>query len=158
MSGTPQEKEVSTTFIPLGSGLALISPRSPARACRAGQTRHIHVNGGYDPAEVYITAHRPVRLIFRREETAPCSQHVVFPDLGISAELPAHQDVTIELPDLPPGTHEFRCQIGVLHGTLIAEPHPQREADPARGRHARSSGQGSRGALPATGGPGEAPR
>lgn len=85
--------------------------------------RRIRVRGGYHPDTVHARLGEPVRLIFRREETAPCSERVVFPDFGKSAMLPAHEDVTIEVAPERAGTYEFTCQMGVLHGRLIVEEH-----------------------------------
>ncbi len=90
------------------------------------QERRIRVRGGYEPAEIHVTAGVPTRLVFRREETAPCSERVVFPDLGISAMLPAFADVTVQLPASEPGAHPFTCEMDMLHGCLIVEPAPGR--------------------------------
>jgi len=79
----------------------------------------VRVRGGYRPDTIYARVGEPLRLTFRREETAPCSERVVFPDLGKSAMLPAYQDVTIELTPERAGVHEFTCELGVLHGRLI---------------------------------------
>ena len=86
-----------------------------------GQTRQIRVDGGYRPSEVHIRANEPARLIFCREETAPCSEHVVFPAFGISATLPPFQDVVVDLPASEPGVHEFTCQMQMLRGTLVVD-------------------------------------
>ena len=88
--------------------------RTPARA-------RIRVRGGYQPDTIYARVGEPLRLTFRREETAPCSERVVFPKLGKSAMLPAYQDVTIELTPERAGVHEFTCELGMLHGRLIVE-------------------------------------
>lgn len=85
------------------------------------RTTLIRVRGGYDPDTVYARVGEPLRLIFRREETAACSERVVFPGLGKSAMLPAYRDVTIELTPEHAGVHEFTCQMGMLHGRLIVE-------------------------------------
>ena len=85
------------------------------------RTTRIRVRGGYHPDTIYARVGEPLRLTFRREETAPCSERVVFPDLGKSAMLPAYQDVTIELTLEHAGVHEFTCQMGMLHGRLIVE-------------------------------------
>jgi plastocyanin domain-containing protein len=94
--------------------------RRSRRAPPLSATR-IRVRGGYQPDTVRARVGEPVRLIFRREETAPCSERIVFPDFGKSAMLPAHEDVTIELKAERPGTYEFTCQMGMLHGRLIVE-------------------------------------
>ena len=81
----------------------------------------IRVRGGYDPDTVHGRVGEPLRLVFRREETAPCSERVVFPDFGKSAMLPAHQDVTVELRPGQAGVYEFTCQMGMLRGRLVVE-------------------------------------
>jgi len=81
----------------------------------------VRVRGGYHPDTVYARVGEPLQLTFRREETAPCSERVVFPDFGKSAMLPAYQDVTIELAPERAGAYEFTCQMGMLHGRLIVE-------------------------------------
>ena len=95
-----------------------------AGAASAGhlQERRITVRGGYDPAEIHVAEGLPVRLVFHREETAPCSERVVFPDLGISATLPAYRDTAVELPASRAGTHPFTCEMEMLHGRLIVDP------------------------------------
>ena len=94
-----------------------------ARGTRTpAQTRHIRISGGYEPAEVHVLAGEPTRLIFRREETASCSERVVFPDYGISVMLPPFEDVAVELPPSEPGEHEFTCQMKMLHGRIVVEP------------------------------------
>ena len=84
------------------------------------QRARIRVRGGYNPSCVVVRAGLPISLIFRREETAACSERVIFPDLGKSEMLPPFEEVTVELPAIEPGEHEFTCQLGVLKGRLIA--------------------------------------
>ena len=84
-------------------------------------TTLIRVRGGYSPDTVYGRVGEPLRLTFRREETATCSERVVFPDFGKSAMLPPYQDVTVELQPERAGEYEFTCQMGMLHGRLIVE-------------------------------------
>lgn len=85
------------------------------------QLRRVRVRGSFEPAEIHLAAGIPTTLVFRREETTPCSERVVFPDLGISATLPAFRDVAVELPASEPGTHPFACEMDMLHGRLVVE-------------------------------------
>ena len=85
------------------------------------QIRRIRVNGTYEPSEIHVRAGAPARLIFRREETAACSERVVFPDYGISVMLPPFKEVAVDLPASEPGRHEFTCQMEMLHGTLVVD-------------------------------------
>ena len=92
------------------------------------QIRRVRVNGGYRPAEVHLSAGLPSRLIFRREETAPCSERVVIPDFGLNVALPPLEDISVELPASDPGEHEFTCQMEMLGGRIVVH------RDPIRGR------------------------
>ena len=81
----------------------------------------ILVKGGYTPDVIVVQHGKPVRLSFRREETAACSEMVVFGDFGKSAKLPEGEIVPVEfLPEMP-GEYEFSCQMGMLRGKLIVE-------------------------------------
>jgi len=85
------------------------------------QEANIVVKGGYTPDVLVVKAGRPVRLNFNRQETASCSEMVLFPDFDKSAKLPPGEDVTIEFTPEEPGEYDFQCQMGMLHGKLIVE-------------------------------------
>lgn len=82
----------------------------------------VRIRGGYSPPVLHARAGRPVRIRFLREETASCSEQVVFPAFGRSATLPAGRPVTVELPAAAPGRYEFTCAMNMLHGELVVEP------------------------------------
>ncbi len=85
------------------------------------QEAMVLVKGGYTPDVLVVEHGKPVRLNFRREESASCSEMVVFADFNKSAQLPEGQTVAIEfLPDKP-GEYEFACQMGMFRGKLIVE-------------------------------------
>jgi plastocyanin domain-containing protein len=81
----------------------------------------ILVKGGYTPDTIRVAAGRPVRLLFRREETAACSEQVVLPDFGKSAALPTGAVVPVEFMPTELGEHEFTCQMGMLRGRIVVE-------------------------------------
>jgi plastocyanin domain-containing protein len=85
------------------------------------QEIEIAVAGGYSPALVRVKAGRPVRLIFDRRETNPCSEELVIPDFGIRRFLPPHQKTVVEFTPELPGSHEFTCGMGMLRGRVVAE-------------------------------------
>jgi plastocyanin domain-containing protein len=95
--------------------------RGRAAASSPGQVRRIRISGAYQPSEVHVRTGEPARLIFRREETAPCSERVVFPDFGMSVTLPPYQDVAVDLPASEPGAHEFTCELEMLHGRVVVD-------------------------------------
>ena len=85
------------------------------------QEQMVLVKGGYTPDTVRVAAGMPVRLLFRREESAVCSEQVLLPDFGKSAHLPTGTVVPIEFMPGDPGEHAFTCQMGMLRGRIIVE-------------------------------------
>jgi plastocyanin domain-containing protein len=85
------------------------------------QEAMVLVKGGYTPDVIVVQHGRPVRLNFRREESAACSEMVIFGDFGKSAHLPEGQIVPVELMPERPGEYPFSCQMGMLRGRLVVE-------------------------------------
>jgi plastocyanin domain-containing protein len=85
------------------------------------QDANIIVKGGYTPDVLVVKAGQPVRLNFNRQETASCSEMVLFPDFNKSAKLPTGETVSLEFTPEKPGEYDFQCQMGMLHGKLIVE-------------------------------------
>ena len=85
------------------------------------QEATVLVKGGYTPSVIVLERGRPARLTFRREETDPCSETVIFDAFGKSARLPTGELVPIELMPAEPGDYEFACQMGMLRGRLVVE-------------------------------------
>lgn len=83
------------------------------------QESTIVVKGGYTPDVVVAEQGMPLRLSFLRQETAACSEEVVFPDFGRRAELPEGELVVVELTPSEPGEYEFHCGMGMLRGKLL---------------------------------------
>ena len=79
------------------------------------------VRGGYSPSTIRAAAGQPVRLVFDRRESSSCSEEVVFPDFGVKRFLPENQRTIVEITPPAPGTYEFTCGMGMLHGRVIAE-------------------------------------
>ena len=123
----------TTNALVLFGGLALIAgiawffwgPRSGgtrAAVTSSGyQEAMILVKGGYTPDVLVVQHGKPVRLTFRREETAACSEMVVFGDFNKSAKLPTGELVPVEFLPEQPGEYEFTCQMGMIRGKLIVE-------------------------------------
>jgi len=85
------------------------------------QEAMVLVKGGYTPDTIIVRRGRPVRLNFRREETASCSDKVIFADFQKSANLPTGQTVAVELMPKEPGEFAFACPMGMFRGRLIVE-------------------------------------
>jgi len=62
-----------------------------------------------------------VRLYFTREESALCSDTVIFDTIGQSAKLPEGETVAIEFTPEAAGEVPFQCQMGMLRGKVIVQ-------------------------------------
>ena len=81
----------------------------------------VMVKGGYTPDTIVVRAGKPVRLLFYRDETADCSERVIFEKLGIDQQLPAFQTTAVEFTPQEPGEIPFRCGMNMLKGLLVVE-------------------------------------
>jgi len=85
------------------------------------QEVHVVVKGGYTPDTIVVQAGQPVRLLFYRDETADCSEQVVFEAFGVTQMLPAFQTTAVEFTPKTPGEYPFRCGMNMLKGLLVVE-------------------------------------
>ncbi len=113
------------------------APAVAARPNRGIQEVAVTVKGGYLPDTILVQAGKPVRLRFYRDETADCSERVVFEQFGIDRHLPAFETTLIEFTPQEPGEYPFRCGMSMLKGLLVVEP--------AGGTKAAASPHGSHG-------------
>lgn len=72
------------------------------------------------PATIRVDVGRPVRLVFNRQESDPCSERVVLDAFGLSAELAQGSNVPVEFTPTEAGSYEFACQMGMLRGKVVA--------------------------------------
>lgn len=108
------------------AGLAwyFFAPRSAHAAALSGGVQRVQVTvrGGYSPNVVQVRQGIPVEIEFDRQETGDCSSRVVFPDLHLSAALPAHQRTTVRFTPHQAGSFGFVCSMNMISGTLVVIP------------------------------------
>ena len=119
-----------------GLGWFFFGPRRAhsARLEDGVQRVEVVVRGGYSPDVIRLRQGIAAEFVFDRQESGDCTSRVVFPDLQLSAALPAYQRTTVRLVPTEAGTFGFACGMNMIHGTLIIEPsaeHPSSAAEPA---------------------------
>src|SRR6266508_4962221 len=67
----------------------------------------VTVKGGYTPDVIVVQRGRPVRLTFTRQESAACSERILFPDFSQIAFLPEGQPTSISFTPEKPGEYGF---------------------------------------------------
>jgi plastocyanin domain-containing protein len=80
------------------------------------------VKGGYSPDVIVVKQNVPVRLDFYRDETASCSEDVIFGDFKIAKHLPAFKTTPVEFTPDKSGEFTFTCGMNMLRGKLIVQP------------------------------------
>jgi len=125
----------STQLIVTAAGIGLIAwvnyyfflagRRVGAASVRAGVQRiAVTVDGGYEPSEIHVQAGLPVRLDFNRKDRGSCTDEVVLGDFGIRTFLTPGKVTPVQFTPSRPGTYDFACGMGMLHGKLIVTEAP----------------------------------
>ncbi|MGW4103434.1 heavy metal translocating P-type ATPase [Streptomyces sp. NPDC004976] len=127
---------VSAAVLIASLGWFFFGPRRARTALIEGgmQRVEVTVRGGYSPDVIKVRQGVPVELVFDRQESGECTSRVVFPDLRVSAGLPAYARTTVRLSPDRAGSFGFACGMNMIHGTLLVEP--------ASGTDAASDGGG----------------
>jgi plastocyanin domain-containing protein len=97
-------------------------PTVRARSSTGPQIITIEVDGGYSPSRVQVVAGQPVRLDFHRTDRSSCSEELVVPEFGIRKFLPSGETTPVEFTPVTPGSFQFMCGMGMLHGSIVVLP------------------------------------
>jgi hypothetical protein len=101
---------------------AMSQPHCGTAVQAEGHAVSVRVAGGYVPSTIHAQSGRPIRLVFRREESSLGSEQLVFPAFGKSVTLPRGEAVVVELVPTESGEYEFTCGMGLLRGRLVVSP------------------------------------
>ncbi|MFB7171906.1 heavy metal translocating P-type ATPase [Streptomyces sp. NPDC056254] len=121
-------------------GWFFFGPRRARTAHLEGGVQRVDVTvrGGYSPDVIRVRQGIPVELVFDRQESGECTNRVVFPDLRLSAGLPAFTRTTVRVSPDQAGSFGFACGMNMIHGTLLVEP-----ADGSGATEVTPGGEGS---------------
>src|SRR6516225_9004159 len=121
-----------------GLGWFFFGPRRARSAQLYGGVQRVvvTVKGGYSPDVIKARQGVPLEMVFDRQESGDCTSRVVFPDLTVSAALPAYQQTTVRLTPASAGTFGFACGMNMVHGTLVVESAGEPDADRLDGQSA----------------------
>ena len=78
-------------------------------------------DGVYQPSKIKIPANKGATISFKRQDSSPCSEALLIPDLDINATLALNKTVSVAIPASPPGRYAFHCQMKMYVGELIVE-------------------------------------
>ncbi len=78
-------------------------------------------NGVYQPARIKVDAGKAITINFLRKDDSPCAATVLFPDFGISEELPFDASKTVTLEPMVAGEYPFYCKMQMYKGVLVVK-------------------------------------
>jgi plastocyanin domain-containing protein len=81
----------------------------------------IVVDGGYTPDRIEVTAGKPVRLNFYRQDPSSCLEQVLLPDFNKALDLTLNQTTSVEIVPEKPGEYIFTCGMNMYRGVVQAE-------------------------------------
>ena len=115
---------VAAAAVIAGLGWYFFGPRRARTAQLADGVQRVEVTvrGGYQPDIIRVRQNVPLELVFNRQESGDCTSHVVFPELGINAALPAFARTTVRVDPARAGTFGFACGMNMIHGSLVVDP------------------------------------
>lgn len=101
---------------------ALMAGCSKAQGSASAPTVELSANErGFSPPSVTIPKGQAATLLVTRTTDKTCAREVVFPDLGITRDLPLGAPVAIELPAGVAKTYRFQCGMGMFKGSVVVQ-------------------------------------
>ncbi len=104
-------------------GTPATTPQAPTTGATASdgvtEVKLAIQNTQFVPATLQIPADKPVRLVVDRQEANACSDQIVFPQLGVSADLAPNATTVVNLPATKSGTFTMTCGMGMMSGQLV---------------------------------------
>jgi plastocyanin domain-containing protein len=76
---------------------------------------------GFDPSSVTVARGENVTMQFTRTAEKTCADKVVFPDIGISKDLPLNTPVAIHVPTDEARTLTFQCGMGMYRSAVLVK-------------------------------------
>jgi P-type Cu+ transporter len=115
---------VGAALVIAGLAWYFFAPRRPQAATVSDGVQRIEVtvHGGYSPNVIEVRRGVPVEIEFDRQETGDCTSRVVFPDLHLSAALPAYRRTIVRFTPQQAGSFGFACGMNMIHGILVVTP------------------------------------
>jgi plastocyanin domain-containing protein len=76
---------------------------------------------GFDPSSITVAKGENVTMEFTRTEEKTCADKVVFPDIGISKDLPLNKPVAINVPTDQARRLTFQCGMGMYRSAVLVQ-------------------------------------
>ena len=76
---------------------------------------------GFDPSSITVAKGESVTMEFTRTAEKTCADKVVFPDIGLSKDLPLNTPVAINVPTDQARRLTFQCGMGMYRSAVLVQ-------------------------------------
>jgi len=98
------------------------APANAAASNTAGKVVKVSVGAhGFDPSSITVARGESVTMEFTRTAEKTCADKVVFPDIGISKDLPLNTPVAINVPTDQARRLTFQCGMGMYRSAVLVQ-------------------------------------
>ncbi len=75
--------------------------------------------GGFAPARIEVPSGKATILALTRDTQPNCASKIVFPDLGITKDLPPGKTILVTIPAMQAKELKFACGMGMYRGLVV---------------------------------------
>lgn len=104
-----------------GLVVASIACLAAAAGCRQSANKVVVDESGFNPPTLTIARGQLATVEFTRKTDKTCAREVVFPELGITKDLPLDAPVAVALPAGEAKTYTFQCGMAMLKGSIVVQ-------------------------------------
>ena len=101
------------------SGLLSACKGEPPKPAGSGEIPITADDKGFRPSSVTVPKGAPATLVFTRTTDETCATEVVFPELGVTKELPKGTPVKIPVPTDKEQKLTFQCGMGMYKSAVV---------------------------------------
>jgi plastocyanin domain-containing protein len=107
----------SMSWMALAAALACGRQEAP----RSGPIPVTADEKGFTPSAVTVAKGSPASLVFTRTSDKTCADKVVFPEIGVTKDLPLNKPVSVDVPTEAARTLTFQCGMGMFKSSVVVK-------------------------------------
>ncbi len=105
----------------VAAGAVVAGCKGTPEVVAAGKLNVTADANGFTPGAVKVQKGAPLELVFTRTTDESCATQVVFPELGVTKDLPLNTPVSVTIPTKDARTLAFQCGMGMYKSKVVIQ-------------------------------------